>query len=169
MVNDWPIEHWKYGNSRLMSRQLQRRTLESDRFRNRRLYPFVLYRLIERRSGDTVYVGVVLSRDYPFQFVRHYTDDLKMPWHQHQLPPGSYCGPKSSWPYRHEAIETLSGFTYLEAVAAQQFWWEHYGGGCGRLPLQTQPLLRTEFILMRGKGCWEGYLKGFPNGWVPSV
>lgn len=150
-----------------MARQLQRLRIESAAFSSRRQYPFTVYRLIEKESLGTVYVGVTLNREYPMQFVRHYTDDLKMPWHHHQVPIGSYHGPKSSWPYRHESIEILSDFTHFEAVSAQQFWWEYYGGHLGKLLFQPQPLLRTEFILMRGKGCWEGYLKGFPNGWVP--
>ncbi len=152
-----------------MSRQLQRLRVESSAFRSRDLYSFTLYRLVEGISDTTVFVGVVLCRDYPMRFVRHYTDDLRMPWHQHQLPLGSYHGPRSSWPYRQESIEVLSGFTHFEAVSAQQFWWEYYGGLRNELSLQPQPLLRSEFILMRGTGCWEGYLKGFPNGWVPAI
>lgn len=130
---------------------------------------YIVYRLIESASRKSVYIGVVLSRQYRKRFFRHYTDDVRSPWHAHQWPADIYQGSCEQWPYRPDIIEHLNGFTRLEALAAQQYWWEKYCGAKGLLKNGQQPLPRSRFIVLRGKGCWDGYLKGFPNGWVPIV
>lgn len=130
---------------------------------------YTIYRLIENASRKSVYIGVVLTRLYRKRFFRHYTDDVRSPWHSHQWPADIYQGPSEHWPYRPEIIEQLKGFTRLEALAAQQYWWEKYCGMDGALKNSQQPLSRSHFILLRGKGCWDGYLKGFPNGWTPTL
>lgn len=114
-------------------------------------------------------MGMVPSHLYNNRFRLHYTEDLRMPWHYHKLPKGSYSGSIKNWPFYPGIIETINNFTFFEAIAAQQYWWEHYGGLKGRLMNDSLPLKRTQFILFRGKGSWNGYLKGFPNGWVPQI
>lgn len=130
---------------------------------------YTLYRLIEKSTRKSAYVGLVLTRRYRQSFYRHYTDDVRSPWHAHQWPAGIYQRSSEYWPYYPDIIEHVRNFTRLEARAAQQYWWERYRGDIGLLKDHPQPLSRTQFMLLRGKGCWDGYLKGFPNGWAPSL
>ncbi|GAB3109106.1 hypothetical protein G8770_23175 [Aestuariicella hydrocarbonica] len=134
---------------------------------NNRLDDYTLYRLVHRAENSSVYVGVVRSKYYDRRFFRHCADDLDAPWHMHQFPSGTYQQPEENWPYYSAVIEKVFDFTRFEAAAAQQYWWEKYGGVKGSLKFAKQPLSRTQFILLRGKGCWDGYVKGFPNGWAP--
>lgn len=147
----------------------ERLTLAACDTQDRTRANYTVYRIIEQARQRSVYVGVCLQAHYPQVFVRHFTDDLRAPWHRHQVVRGAYQRPMAVWPFFPQVIENVRGFTALEAVAAQQYWWEYHGGR-RLLKWQCQPPMpRSQFIVLRNEGCWDGYLKGFPNGWVPQV
>lgn len=141
----------------------------SDRLVSRDLSNYVVYRIVEQADTKTRYVGICHENDFTQCFSTHITRDLWAPWHWQQVPFGCYDRPKEFWPFYPQAVESLIQFTCFEATAAHQYWWEYFGGFSNKLLNTKQPLRRTEFILGRGKGCWEGYMKGFPNGWVPRL
>jgi hypothetical protein len=144
--------------------QVQRPTLSDPRRRD-----YSIFRIVSRSQAKTLFVGLCEGGNFVQAFSLQLTKDVRAPWHWQQVPFGSYDRPIECWPFYPELLEHVKAFTRFEAAAAHQYWWEYYGGYRQCLINCEQPLTRTEFIVQRGKGCWDGYMKGFPNGWVPRL
>lgn len=73
-----------------------------------------------------------------------------------------------TWPFVPRKLEDLKEWTELEVAAAEQYWWEKYGGLSKQLCNRQQPLTQKTFLEYRNKHTFNAKKPGLPASWTPK-
>lgn len=123
-----------------------------------------IYAIYDNTTNDIVYVGqTCMQIGTAKRYLQHVAQDTDRPWHQ----TGHNFTAKIL-----EAFDPDEGraVTKLELTAAEEYWWEHYGGLTGGLENRKQPLTLKRFNMCKSTAGFRGKKLGFPDGdnWKPK-
>lgn len=128
-----------------------------------------IYAIYESSASSIVYVGLTDYQRDGSRFIEHVNNDKAYPWHKSKFNDAAYQNKNDEkWPYYPRKLYDCKDYTWLEIVAAEQYYWEHYGGLSNKLLNSNQPLKKQTFLKYKSSGTWSN-TKGFPPGWTPKI
>ncbi len=128
-----------------------------------------IYAIYSSSTGNIVYVGKTTWDRDGTRFQEHVRDDSAYPWHYSKVAIGGYdSSDETNWPFYPRKLFDCKDYTELELAAAEQYYWEQYGGLSGKLKNSQQPLTKATFFKYKSGTTWSN-TKGFPPGWSPKV
>ena len=128
-----------------------------------------IYAIYCSKTKSVVYVGLTDYNRDGTRFVEHVNNDTAYPWHKSAFSDTAYqYEDDEKWPYYPRKLYDCKDYTWLEIIASEQFYWEHYGGLNKQLLNKQQPITNQTFLKYKTNGTWTN-AKGFPPGWAPKV
>lgn len=126
-----------------------------------------IYAIYCASTGKIVYVGQTTYERDGSRFVEHVTQDVWAPWFFQKV----VYDPNADthWPYYPRKLANLKEVTLLEVAAAEEYYWELYGGLEGKLENRQQPLKLQTFNKYKNANTWRPKEKGFAASWAPKL